>query len=79
MKTEQLKCTKPSVVMVVMGYNQQDYDDPMTIELSDDCLRDNTFHVMRQKAKTYQEIFHLILNRNKTDLGYSGNLLKATS
>lgn len=68
MKTEHFNSTKPSVVMVVMGYNRQDsigyaidsallqdYDGPMTIVLSDDCSSDGTFDVMRQKAKTYLE------------------------
>lgn len=70
--------------MVVMGYNQQDsigyaidsallqnYDGAMTIVLSDDCRSDVPFDVMRKKSEVYQGGFHLILNRNETNLDYS--------
>lgn len=76
--------------MAVMGYNRQDsigyaidsallqdYDGLMASVLSDDCSSDGTFDVMRQKAKACRENFHLLLNRNETGSGYSGNLMKA--
>lgn len=83
---------KPSVVMVVMGYNQensigyaidgafrQDYDGSLTLVLSDDCSQDDTFLIMQRKAAAYQGPHKVILNRNKKNLGYAGNLCHAIS
>ncbi len=78
----------PLVTLFVYAYNHEAYVGSaidaafsqtytnLEIILSDDHSTDNTYEIMREKAKNYNGSHKIILNRNNTNLGISGHLNK---
>ena len=79
---------KPLVSLCIYTYKQenfvretleaavaQDYPN-LEILVSDDCSPDNTFSVIEQFAKEYKGPHKLIINRNDSNMGIAGNVMK---
>lgn len=76
----------PLVSFIVLAYKQEKFIrkavlsalaqtyGKMEIILSDDGSPDKTFEIMEEEAKRYRGPHRVILNRNPTNLGLSGNL-----
>lgn len=82
---------KPLVSLCIYTYKQenlvretleaavaQDYPN-LEIIVSDDCSPDNTFGVIQDFANNYKGPHKLIINRNETNLGIGGNMMKLFS
>lgn len=76
----------PLVSFCLICYNQENYISeaiegafrqqysPLEIIISDDCSSDSTFEIVKKMAKEYQGPHHLILNRNPSNIGLTGNV-----
>ena len=82
---------KPLVSLCIYTYKQenfvretleaavaQDYPN-LEIIVSDDCSPDNTFGVIQDFANNYKGSHKLIINRNESNLGIAGNVMKLFS
>ena len=51
--------------------------EPLDIIISDDCSTDRSWDIIQQTILHYKGPHHVILNRNKTNLGFAANLNKS--
>lgn len=86
-----LNMEKPLVSLCIYTYKQegivretldaavaQDYEN-LEIVVSDDCSPDNTFEVIRDYVSSYKGKHKFIINKNETNLGIGGNVMKLMS
>lgn len=82
---------KPLVSLCIYTYKQekivretldaavaQDYEN-LEIVVSDDCSPDNTFEVICDYVSNYKGRHKFIINKNQTNLGIGGNVMKLVS
>jgi glycosyltransferase involved in cell wall biosynthesis len=84
-----LVTAKPLVSFILLAYKQEMYIreavqsafaqtyEPLEIILSDDCSSDSTYMIIQEEVNAYQGPHSIILNRNESNLGVTGNLNRA--
>jgi hypothetical protein len=77
---------KPLVTFALFGSNQEEFMadavagalaqtySPLRLIFSDDCSTDGTFGIMKSAAARYGGPHQIVLNRNKSNLGFAGHV-----
>jgi glycosyltransferase involved in cell wall biosynthesis len=77
---------RPLMTVGLFAYNQERYIksaiegmlrqtySPLEIIISDDCSSDRTFDIIKNAAAAYRGPHHLLLNRNRSNLGICGHV-----
>ncbi len=80
---------RPLISYVITAYNSEKFIaeaidcafsqtySPLEIVISDDCSKDRTWDIIKEKADTYKGIHKIVTNRNQENMGISQHMSKA--